>query len=61
MGKRIRMSWTVRACFSASQLQNKRETSHGAASTPRRTIPPATRVRIPRAAPAKRPASFSFP
>ena len=61
MGKRMRTRVTVSACFSGDHWKKKSPTSQGATSTPARASPPATTVRIPSAAPAKRPASSSRP
>ncbi len=51
----------VSACLSGSHRENASRTKTGANSTPRSAAQPATIMRIPRTAPANRPASSSRP
>ncbi len=61
IGKRIRTSVAVRRCLSGDHSGKKSWTTSGAARTPTRTTVPATTLRMPNAAPAKRAASSSRP
>ena len=60
-GKRILVSITVSSRFSPVKPLAITATSHGAVSTPVRTISEATSASIPATAPASRVASFSSP
>jgi hypothetical protein len=61
IGKRMRTSRMVTSCFAPSHSGKKAATSNGASAQPTMARPPATAVRMPSDAPAKRRASSSRP